>query len=156
MLDAQDNALEARVHKRLAEAQPVDLSDFSQELMKFKANLIASLVAPIPVFESTLADELLFDMFEKYPLCAPKKRSMEETNTEDGHTRQKTSNEELDEQITKLVLKTSREEAELRKAQELEKLQDVCSSSMAAVQTTPQEGDFYVQLEAGAQAPFVI
>lgn len=156
MVDAQIDAFKARIQKRLAEAQPADLSALSQELTKFKVDLTASLEALIPVLETILVDKQLFDIFEEDPPYAPRKRPVKDTDAEEGHKRQMTSEEskELEEQINKFVLKTSREKQELRKAQELEKLQDVDSSCTVATQTTPLEGGTYRQSETDAQAPF--
>lgn len=42
MLDAHIDAFEGRVHKILAEDQPLDLSVFREELGKFKAYLTSS------------------------------------------------------------------------------------------------------------------
>lgn len=157
MVDAPVDAFEARVFRRdLLRPSLQIYQPYSQELIKFKADLIALLAAPIPVPETTPLDEPLFDMFEADPPYALGKRPMKETNAEEGHKRQKTfeEDEELEEQITEFVLKRSRENEELRNAQELERLQGIGSSSMVAIQINPQEGDAHRQLETNAQASF--
>lgn len=79
MVDAYIDAFEEQVQKRLAEARPINLSIFYEGLMKFKVNLITSLVALITVHEPTPVDELLFDMFvsEDPPPHAHGKRPLE-------------------------------------------------------------------------------
>lgn len=106
------------------------MSAFRQALTKFKANLITSLAVSITVPESTTIYEPLFDMFEEVSPRAPWKRPMEVIDVEKGHKWQKTSEEdkELEEQITEFILQRSREEEELRKAQELERYQGVGST----------------------------
>lgn len=63
-VDAHVDAFKELVQKSVAKAQTVDLSAFCEELIKFKANLITLLAAPIIVPEPTPIDEPLFDMFE--------------------------------------------------------------------------------------------
>lgn len=71
--------------KGLAKVRPANLSTFHQELMKFNADLITSLVASIIVPEATPGDEPLFDMFMEDPPRAPGKRLMEDTDADEGH-----------------------------------------------------------------------
>lgn len=103
-VDTRVDAFEARVQKRLDGAQSIDMSAFQQKLAKFKADLIASLAAPITAPEQAPASKDLIDLFAlDNPPRAPRKRPIEETESKAGHKWQWTF-EKNEEQITEFVL----------------------------------------------------
>lgn len=130
------------------------MSAFREELKKFKADLTSSLAARIIVLEPTPADEPLFDLFDSDnpPSRAPRKRPIEDDNVEERQVHQKTSaiDEEEDEDAIRLVLRVLRDEEELRKSQEWDRLLDIGSSNAVVARTTPSEGCDQRQLETGA------
>lgn len=104
MVDARVDAFEARVKKRLVEAQPSDLSAFYEELKKFKADFTSSLAAPVIVPDDT-SSKPLFNLFaseDHTHLSHGKRPFVENDGTEERYVYQKTS--EVDEEEAEDVL----------------------------------------------------
>lgn len=61
MVDTRADALEERVQRRLEGGRPAGMSAVTEELAKFKADFLKTLVAPIAVLKVALTGDDIFD-----------------------------------------------------------------------------------------------